>query len=248
MERKNCLIDQLVEVLRVYRKLEDGKVESKDPHVNFLIQIMEDLHLMTGNQETIDRFVGNMEGFFNIGVRGNQENETPENYLERRIYDSATYAMLNVLEITSSRNAVGLIGEDYNTELFSKAHRLCAIVFSMVNDLLSYHKDVVLPSGGNLLGLDSNLSYIQVLLKNNKDLSLEQATNQCLDYILESKSQFEAIMKLCVDNCNEKQLDYIRGVEKLMDGMCLWMLYSNRYRHEEQVYEELTKLVDEEKF
>ena len=242
-DKRNHLLDDFINVMHQLQFSISDVEDKSDPHVRFMVQLMKELHGLTSNQSVINRFIKHMEDFYNIGIRNSEQStkETPEQYLERRLFDSATYAMLPIVELTSTENAIGLSIEEYESQklLFATVERSCNIVLSLVNDLLSYHKDVLLPSLTSSTIDLPNLSYLQVLLKNNSGMSLMEATTICLEEIQKHQHAVNNQVETNQHLLNKKQVQYLRGIKEFMDGMSTWMCFSNRYRNKDSPFEEL---------
>nr|CAG4709832.1 unnamed protein product [Naegleria fowleri] len=251
VKKRDNLLDHCIKALRSNRFKNDHcedlfSKQNVDPHVKYISHLMCELHQITSNQRVIDRFITEMENFFNIGIRqGDDISETPEQYLERRLYDSATFCAAPIIELCATENGSGLSIEEYQTHrsLFEKAERLCSLVLSLVNDLLSYHKDVLLPHDYNVLGGDINLSYLQVLLKHSRGMTLEEASRICLRDIARYRLEFDQLVQQQQQPessaLSHHQFLYIKALERYMDELCTWMCHSKRYRHPDQPFEEL---------
>ncbi len=154
-------------------------------------------------------------------------------FLDIRLRDTGGLHTCQLIELT--KNAF-LPAELRNHEQIKYLTWLAIAMASLVNDIFSYHKDVVLEK--------SDFNLIKILMDTQK-LSFDEAVHESVKIVNNYAALFvEQRAQLPVwgqqEDCVAKQ--YVDGLAEMMSGNVYWHATTNRYRSPDSPFVELQKL------
>ncbi|KAL9646870.1 hypothetical protein ABK040_013730 [Willaertia magna] len=235
---QEMLIQQLTSI-HVDNLLTDSSVKEEDKHVKFLkylyIQDKELTDSCKDNNLHYNRFNKRVNDYLKCGVlescKFNEKEITRESYLNVRMYDSGCFSLFSLVELVCMKeenNYFFLSEEEVNHELIKKAELSANIVSSLMNDIVSYHKEI--------LNNNNPISYLTVTM-NDLNIELKETVEITIDELYKHLTILES---LSVDeNLNENQKKYICGLLHFTKELCVWHCHSKRYRHPQSMFKEL---------
>lgn len=158
-----------------------------------------------------------------------------DSFLAIRLRDTGGLHTCQLIEFTKD---AFLSAEARDDEQIKHLTWLAIAMASLVNDIFSYHKDVVLE------GSDFNLVKI---LMDIQGLSFEEAVDQSVQLVNSYANQFaEVRMQLCEQGMEMDRSvhQYVDGLAEMMAGNVYWHATTNRYRSPESPFEELQYLTE----
>lgn len=206
---------------------------SDHPLVKLAYEIHRSLEQLGPSVAWMERFQRSFDGFVDMAVSAakrwlnNEGSVDLIRYLHERYYDVAVGIVLALAELTQGSE---LEAEALAYPALARMQSLCTFHIAFVNDIFSYHKEVI---------ENSNLNNAIAVFQMQFGFSFEEAVAAVVLLVRRFYDEFQRLAAASSPSLSAAQHGYIEAMHTWMIGATSWSLESHRYRHVDSAFREL---------
>lgn len=207
----------------------------RHPLIRLAGEIRLALREVAASETWMMRFLSAFEGFVDMSVKGygrwlaGDGSASLLDYLQERYDDIGVAPMLALMELTHGEV---LDEQKFYHEHFIAQRSACIFYMAFVNDVFSYHKEVI--QTGNLTNAIAVVQMQYQLSFSRAAAAVVLMAQRCFD-------EFSALARriLSDSSMSESERRYVRGMSAWLAGALQWSVESERYRHPDSPFPEL---------